>query len=110
MARSSSSEQGKVSKRKGTRSVSTLTPAQLARKRANDREAQRAIRARTKEHIERLESEIDELRGMQNRDQAVQELLRRNRALEDELNRLRESMGLPSSSPYSNNNKTSMSQ
>jgi hypothetical protein len=90
----------------GTRSVSTLTPAQLARKRANDREAQRAIRARTKEHIERLESEIDELRGMQNRDQAVQELLRRNRALEDELNRLRESMGLPSSSPYSNNNKT----
>jgi serine phosphatase RsbU (regulator of sigma subunit) len=95
----------------GTRSVSTLTPAQLARKRANDREAQRAIRARTKEHIERLESEIDELRGMQNRDQAVQELLRRNRALEDELNRLRESMGLPSSSPYSNNNnKTSMSR
>ena len=90
----------------GTRSVSTLTPAQLARKRANDREAQRAIRARTKEHIERLESELDELRGMQNRDQTVQELLRRNRALEDELSRLRESMGVPNSSPYNKSSKS----
>ncbi|KAF2859348.1 hypothetical protein K470DRAFT_265345 [Piedraia hortae CBS 480.64] len=41
--------------RAGTRSVSTLTPAQLERKRANDREAQRAIRQRTKDHIENLE-------------------------------------------------------
>ena len=77
----------------GTRSVSTLTPAQLARKRANDREAQRAIRARTREHIDRLEQELDELRTQQGRDQTVQELLRRNRALEDEVGRLRETMG-----------------
>ena len=42
----------------GTRSVSSLTPAQLERKRANDREAQRAIRARTKHHIDRLEKEL----------------------------------------------------
>ncbi|KAG9255509.1 uncharacterized protein F5Z01DRAFT_545456 [Emericellopsis atlantica] len=97
MQRSSSTDHSKVSKRKGTRSVSTLTPAQLARKRANDREAQRAIRARTKEHIERLEAELDELRSVHSRDQAVQELLRRNRMLEDELRSLRESVGLSSS-------------
>lgn len=79
----------------GTRSVSTLTPSQLARKRANDREAQRAIRARTKEHIENLERELEELRSYQSRDKAVQDLLRKNKALEDELYRLRDSMGMP---------------
>lgn len=47
--------------RAGTRSVSTLTAAQLERKRANDREAQRAIRQRTKDHIESLERRIAEL-------------------------------------------------
>jgi hypothetical protein len=83
----------------GTRSVSTLTPAQLARKRANDREAQRAIRARTKEHIENLERELEELRSVSSRDDTVQDLLRRNRALEDELHRLRESMGIASNGP-----------
>ncbi|KAI2627360.1 hypothetical protein GGS26DRAFT_592388 [Hypomontagnella submonticulosa] len=87
-------EPTKTGKRKGTRSVSTLTPSQLARKRANDREAQRAIRARTKEHIENLEREIDELRNHQNRDQTIQTLLRRNKNLEDELRRLREVMGI----------------
>lgn len=82
--------------------MSTLTPSQLARKRANDREAQRAIRARTKEHIERLEKELDELRGQHSRDQTVQELLRRNQALEEELRRLKETMGVPlNTSPYS---------
>ncbi|KAI1639053.1 hypothetical protein F4809DRAFT_187175 [Biscogniauxia mediterranea] len=90
-------EATKVGKRKGTRSVSTLSPSQLARKRANDREAQRAIRARTKEHIENLEREIDELRSRQNRDQTIQELLRRNKALEEEVHRLREGMGIRSS-------------
>lgn len=93
----------KASKRKGTRSVSTLTPSQLARKRANDREAQRAIRARTKEHIERLESELEELKGQHSRDKTVQDLLRRNKALEEELARLRESLGMSlNSSPFSN--------
>ena len=66
----------------GTRSVSTLTPSQLARKRANDREAQRAIRARTKEHIERLERELEELKSRQNRDETVQNLIKRNKELE----------------------------
>ena len=79
----------------GTRSVSTLTPSQLARKRANDREAQRAIRARTKEHIERLEKELEDLRSQHSRDQTVQELMRRNKALEEELLRLKETMGVP---------------
>jgi len=47
--------------RAGTRSVSTLTAAQLERKRANDREAQRAIRQRTKENTERLERRVADL-------------------------------------------------
>ncbi|KAI5458898.1 hypothetical protein BGZ63DRAFT_267952 [Mariannaea sp. PMI_226] len=94
MVRSSSAEPAAKAKRKGTRSVSTLTPSQLARKRANDREAQRAIRARTKEHIERLERELEELKNKHSRDQTVQELLRRNKALEEELARLKENMGL----------------
>jgi hypothetical protein len=80
--------------------VSTLTPSQLARKRANDREAQRAIRARTKEHIERLEREIEELRGRNSRDETIQGLLRRNKALEQELAALRENLGLQTGRPY----------
>ncbi|KAF6527592.1 hypothetical protein HZS61_007894 [Fusarium oxysporum f. sp. conglutinans] len=80
------------SRRKGTRNVSTLTPVQLARKRAKDREAQRAIRARTKEHIERLERELAGLRSKQSRDRTVQELLRRNKAIEKELIQLKEIM------------------
>ncbi|KAI0399327.1 hypothetical protein F4802DRAFT_52336 [Xylaria palmicola] len=95
----STTDKVKAGKRKGTRSVSTLTPSQLARKRANDREAQRAIRARTKEHIENLEREIDELRSQQNRDQTVRDLLGRNRALEEEVRRLRESLGIRAAAP-----------
>ncbi|KAH7190482.1 hypothetical protein DER44DRAFT_851431 [Fusarium oxysporum] len=81
-----------------TRRVSTLTPKQLARKRANDREAQRAIRIRTKEHIERLERELAELKRNQSRDQTIQDLLRRNTAIERELIRLKEIMGAPTAS------------
>ncbi|KAI0879008.1 hypothetical protein GGS24DRAFT_276719 [Hypoxylon argillaceum] len=106
-------DKAKAGKRKGTRSVSTLTPSQLARKRANDREAQRAIRARTKEHIENLEREIDELRSQQSRDQTVRDLLGRNRALEDEVRRLRESLGIRNAGPalqYPNSYNNSSSQ
>jgi hypothetical protein len=81
-----------------TRRVSTLSPEQLARKRANDREAQRAIRIRTKEHIERLERELAELKSNQGRDQTIQDLLRRNTAIERELVRLKEIMGAPTAS------------
>ncbi|KAJ9161133.1 hypothetical protein NKR19_g2533 [Coniochaeta hoffmannii] len=100
MNRSPSAEAPKSQKRKGTRSVSTLTPSQLARKRANDREAQRAIRARTKEHIERLEREIEELKSRNTRDETVQELLRRNKALEQEVAALRKTLGLQTGRTY----------
>ncbi|KAH7169532.1 hypothetical protein DER46DRAFT_681387, partial [Fusarium sp. MPI-SDFR-AT-0072] len=74
------------------RRISTLTPSQLARKRARDREAQRAIRARTKEHIERLDRELAALKLSQSCDQTVQELFNRNRVLEEELMRLKKNM------------------
>ncbi|KAL9067690.1 MAG: hypothetical protein Q9157_006729 [Trypethelium eluteriae] len=45
------------------RAVSNLTQEQLAKKRANDREAQRAIRERTKNQIELLERRIEELQS-----------------------------------------------
>ncbi|KAF2453601.1 hypothetical protein BDY21DRAFT_366881 [Lineolata rhizophorae] len=61
--------------------VANLTPEQLARKRANDREAQRAIRERTRNTIETLSARIRELetqnpyrelqRVMQERDSAL---------------------------------------
>ncbi|KAJ3453763.1 hypothetical protein MRS44_018395 [Fusarium solani] len=73
-------------------------PTGLRRYPANDRKARRAIRARTKEHIERLERELEreleELKSKQSGDQTVQELLRLNKALEEELMRLKENMGL----------------
>jgi len=49
----------------GSRGVANLTPEQLAKKRANDREAQRAIRERTKVTIETLEKRIQELESQQ---------------------------------------------
>jgi hypothetical protein len=80
--------------------VSTLTPSQLARKRANDREAQRAIRARTKEHIERLEKEVEELKSRHGGDQRVQELQRENKALQQELMALREAFAIQTGRAY----------
>ncbi|CAN8103788.1 unnamed protein product [Discula destructiva] len=49
----------------GSRGVANLTPEQLAKKRANDREAQRAIRERTKHLIDNLEARIRELTSQQ---------------------------------------------
>jgi hypothetical protein len=48
-----------------SRGVANLTPEQLARKRHNDREAQRAIRERTKNQIDTLNQRIRELEGQQ---------------------------------------------
>ncbi|KAF2189099.1 hypothetical protein K469DRAFT_626975 [Zopfia rhizophila CBS 207.26] len=62
---------GPIQKRRRTtgnpssRGVANLTPEQLARKRANDREAQRAIRERTKNQIDRLNQRIRELESQQ---------------------------------------------
>lgn len=49
----------------GSRGVANLTPDQLAKKRANDREAQRAIRERTKTQIDGLERRIQNLTSQQ---------------------------------------------
>ena len=49
----------------GSRGVANLTPEQLAKKRANDREAQRAIRERTRNNIATLEQRIRELESQQ---------------------------------------------
>lgn len=54
----SSGPSRKRASRAGTRSVNTLSAQQLERKRANDREAQRNIRVRTKETIENLEKNL----------------------------------------------------
>jgi predicted Ser/Thr protein kinase len=65
--------------------VTTLSAAQLERKRANDREAQRAIRQRTKDHIEHLEKAVSELRGSHESSEKIVAVTRqRNRELEEE--------------------------
>lgn len=84
MAASSQPTPKRRPSRAGTRSVTTLTAAQLERKRANDREAQRAIRQRTKEHIESLERRITELTANQDSNARLLEVVQRNEELEQE--------------------------
>lgn len=82
--------------RAGTRSVTTLTAAQLERKRANDREAQRAIRQRTKDHIESLERQVRDLQTqLENTSSSSKmiDIMRRNDELEQENAMLRARMG-----------------
>lgn len=67
----------------GSRGVANLTPDQLAKKRANDREAQRAIRERTKNQIENLENKIRELTSQQPY-QELQHVLRQKELVEIE--------------------------
>jgi phosphopantetheine adenylyltransferase len=51
---------------------------------------------------------LEELKSNQNRDKTVQELLRRNKALEEELFRIKETVGVSiTSSPYQSGGKTS---
>lgn len=84
----------KRASRAGTRSVTTLSAAQLERKRANDREAQRAIRQRTKDHIETLERRINELTvAHETRERVMTATQQRNRELEDENSYLRTRLG-----------------
>ncbi|PBP19042.1 hypothetical protein BUE80_DR010101, partial [Diplocarpon rosae] len=107
---SSSSKAGpkRRASRAGTRSVASLTPEQLARKRANDREAQRSIRQRTKTHIEELEQRIRYLSdGKDARD--LEQIKRRNAELEEELRRLREILGRSEGSVASSPELTPMS-
>lgn len=66
--------------------MSNLTPAQLQRKRANDRRLQRDYRARTRATISSLEEEVQHLRGSQAKDnESTRELHQRNKALEKEV-------------------------
>lgn len=67
----------------GSRGVANLTPEQLAKKRANDREAQRAIRERTKNTIEGLEARIRELENQQPYQELQRALADRDRALQE---------------------------
>lgn len=60
-----------------------LSPSQLARKRAHDRKAQRAARARTRSYIEQLERELEECRDNHNKE--LQELRYSKRVLENEI-------------------------
>lgn len=67
-----------------------MTPEKLAQKRAKDKEAQRNIRARRKQYIDRLEKEIEQLKSQKfqdqkSRDRTIQGLLRHNEAIEREL-------------------------
>jgi len=66
-----------------SRGVANLTPDQLAKKRANDREAQRAIRERTRSTIENLERKIRELTSQQPY-QELQHVLRQKEFVEAE--------------------------
>lgn len=79
-------------KRKGlstsSRGVASLTPDQLAKKRANDREAQRAIRERTKRTIESLETKIRELESQQPY-QELQAVIRQKNAIQAENEEIR---------------------
>jgi hypothetical protein len=87
---SSASQAGRKRKAggNGSRGVATLTPDQLAKKRANDREAQRAIRERTKHTIETLERRIQELTSQQPY-QELQEVIRQKDAIQAENDEIR---------------------
>ena len=76
---------GKKRKATGTnvRGVASLTSEQLAKKRANDREAQRAIRERTKTQFETLERKIQDLTS-QRPYQELQAVLRQKQAIQEE--------------------------
>ncbi|KAL9600217.1 MAG: hypothetical protein Q9219_003360 [cf. Caloplaca sp. 3 TL-2023] len=87
---SSHSDGAAASKRRRTstapsssRGVANLTPEQLEKKRANDREAQRAIRERTRTHIEALEKRIRDLSNQQPH-QELQTVLKQKQLVEAE--------------------------
>jgi len=75
------SRKRKASGAPGSRGVANLTPEQLAKKRANDREAQRAIRERTRNTIESLERRIRELESQQPYQELQRAIAERDRAL-----------------------------
>ena len=79
----SRSKKRRTSTTTSSRGVANLTPEQLAKKRANDREAQRAIRERTKSQIETLEKRISDLTNQQPQ-QELQTVLKQKQLVETE--------------------------
>ncbi|KAK6379157.1 hypothetical protein LTR81_027792 [Elasticomyces elasticus] len=74
----------------GSGRVNALSESQLQRKRVKDRDAQRAIRQRTKEHIETLEKTVNDLRGSQESGERIVAVTQQqNQDLEDEIAFLR---------------------
>lgn len=73
------------------RGVANLTPDQLAKKRNNDRLAQRAIRERTKFHIDALEHQVQQL-SSQKPVLDLQAALRRNDDMQAENRELRQGL------------------
>ena len=71
------------------RGVANLTPDQLAKKRANDRQAQRAIRERTKTHIDALEQQVRDL-SSQKPILDLQAAVKRYEAIQEENKELRQ--------------------
>ena len=78
----------RLSTTSGSRGVTSLTPEQLNKKRANDREAQRAIRERTKNQIETLERRVLELTSQQPY-QELQAVIRQKEAIQAENDEIR---------------------
>lgn len=70
-----------------------MSAEQLERKRANDREAQRSIRQRTKNNIEQLEAQVSSLQSqieeMRLQTDRYDEVMQQNATLEDEVSRLK---------------------
>ncbi|KAF9886329.1 hypothetical protein FE257_011588 [Aspergillus nanangensis] len=73
------------------RGVANLTPDQLAKKRANDRQAQRAIRERTKSHIDTLEQRVRDL-SSQKPFLDLQAALKQNEAIQAENREIRQGL------------------
>ncbi|KAE8380660.1 hypothetical protein BDV26DRAFT_128212 [Aspergillus bertholletiae] len=91
MASTPDAQPKKRESRAGTRKVTSLSVEQLERKRANDREAQRTIRQRTKEHIERLERQVAELKE---KGEQYDHVVQRNSDLENEIRALKQQLAL----------------
>ena len=88
--------------------VSSLTPGQLAQKRAKDREAQRACQGRKRETFQGLQREVEKLRSLQRPKKGAEALLKENQALKkenqalrEELDMLKTSIGLSVNEPLS---------
>ncbi|KAI2886530.1 hypothetical protein CBS63078_10935 [Aspergillus niger] len=73
------------------RSVANLTPEKLAKKQANDRKAQRAIRERTKARIDYLERRVREL-SSQKPSLDLQAALRQNEIIQAENREIRQAL------------------